>query len=301
MSIMKRIAIFLSAASLAVTGIISCEKEPDTETPVPVESVSLDKDALAIVLGIDETKTLTATVYPETATDKTVKWESADPETASVDENGVVKGLSAGETVIVAITADGGKTARCDVSVLEALSGHGYVDLGLSVRWAACNVGADSPEEYGDYFAWGEITPKDEYTKENAIEIDNDILSITGSKEYDAARAIWGAPWQLPTKVQVEELLEKGEWEWTGMNGCRGCKVTGPNGNSIFLPAAGWIQGSSLLEEDLCGSYWAGERWSHMLDYGEHLYFNGNANYFDNIGMPRFDGASVRPVVGLAE
>ena len=70
-----------------------------------------------------------------------------------------------------------------------------------------------------------------------------------GSEEYDAARAIWGAPWQLPTKVQVEELLEKGEWEWTEMNGCRGYKVTGPNGNSIFLPAAGWIQGSSLLEE----------------------------------------------------
>ena len=262
---MKRIAIFLSAASLAVTGMISCEKEPDTEAPVPVESVSLDKNALAIVLGIDETKTLTATVYPETATDKTVKWESADPETASVDENGVVKGLSAGETVIFAITEDGGKTARCDVSVLEALSGHGYVDLGLSVRWAACNVGADSPEE------------------------------------YDAARAIWGAPWQLPTKVQVEELLEKGEWEWTEMNGCRGCKVTGPNGNSIFLPAAGWIQGSSLLEEGSCGSYWTDERWSHMLDYGEHLYFNGDANYFDNIGMPRFDGASVRPVVGPAE
>lgn len=173
--------------------------------------------------------------------------------------------------------------------------------LGLSVRWAACNVGADSPEEYGDYFAWGEITPKDEYTEENAIEIDNDIISITGSEEYDAARAIWGAPWQLPTKVQVEELLEKGEWEWTEMNGCRGCKVTGPNGNSIFLPAAGWIQGSSLLEEGSCGSYWTDERWSHMLDYGEHLYFNGDANYFDNIGMPRFDGASVRPVVGPAE
>ena len=262
---MKRIAIFLSAASLAVTGMISCEKEPDTEAPVPVESVSLDKNALAIVLVIDETKTLTATVYPETATDKTVKWESADPETASVDENGVVKGLSAGETVIFAITADGGKTARCDVSVLEALSGHGYVDLGLSVRWAACNVGADS------------------------------------SEEYDAARAIWGAPWQLPTKAQVVELLETCEWKWTEMNGCSGYKVTGPNGNSIFLPAAGWIQGSSLLEEGSCGSYWADERWSHMLDYGEHLYFNGNANYFDNIGMPRFDGASVRPVVGSAE
>ena len=134
-----------------------------------------------------------------------------------MDENGVVKGLSAGETVIFAITADGGKTARCDVSVLEALSGHGYVDLGLSVRWAACNVGADSPEE------------------------------------YDAARAIWGAPWQLPTKAQVVELLETCEWKWTEMNGCRGYKVTGPNGNSIFLPAAGWIQGSSLLEVALIG------------------------------------------------
>ena len=106
---------------------------------------------------------------------------------------------------------------------------------------------------------------------------------------------------QVILEFQVEELLEKGEWEWTEMNGCRGYKVTGPNGNSIFLPAAGWIQGSSLLEEGSCGSYWTDERWSHMLDYGEHLYFNGDANYFDNIGMPRFDGASVRPVVGPAE
>lgn len=298
---MKRIAIFLSAASLAVTGMISCEKEPDTEAPVPVESVSLDKNALAFVLGIDETKTLTATVYPETATDKTVKWESADPETASVDENGVVKGLSAGETVIFAITVDGGKTARCDVSVLEALSGHGYVDLGLSVRWAACNVGADSPEEYGDYFAWGEITPKDEYTEENVIGIDNDIISITGSEEYDAARAIWGAPWQLPTKVQVEELLEKGEWEWTEMNGCRGYKVTGPNGNSIFLPAAGWIQGSSLLEEGSCGSYWTGERPDLNFQYGECLSVDGKDNYLTNPWKQRFCGVSVRPVVGPAE
>ena len=298
---MKRIAIFLSAASLAVTGIISCEKEPDTETPVPVESVSLDKNALAIVLGIDEIKTLTATVYPETATDKTVKWESADPETASVDENGVVKGLSAGETVIFAITEDGGKTARCDVSVLEALSGHGYVDLGLSVRWAACNVGADSPEEYGDYFAWGEITPKDEYTEENAIEIDNDIISITGSEEYDAARAIWGAPWQLPTKAQVVELLEKCEWKWTEMNGRSGYKVTGPNRNSIFLPAAGQIQGSSLLGVGERGYYWAGERPDLNFQYGECLSVDGKDNYLSNLWKQRFCGVSVRPVVRPAE
>ena len=164
-----------------------------------------------------------------------------------------------------AITADGGKTARCDVSVLEALSGHGYVDLGLSVRWAACNVGADSPEE------------------------------------YDAARAIWGAPWQLQTKAQVVELLETCEWKWTEMNGCRGYKVTGPNGNSIFLPAAGWIQGSSLLEEGSCGSYWAGERPDRNFQYGECLSVDGKDNYLTNLWKHRFCGVSVRPVIGPAE
>ena len=140
-----------------------------------------------------------------------------------------------------------------------------------------------------------------EYTEENVIGIDNDILSITGSEEYDAARAIWGAPWQLPTKAQVVELLETCEWKWTEMNGCRGYKVTGPNGNSIFLPAAGWIQGSSLLEEGSCGSYWAGERPDRNFQHGECLSVDGKDNYLTNLWKHRFCGVSVRPVVGPAE
>ena len=112
----------------------STEAEIPTAAEIEAESVSLDRQTLFLVA--DETKTLTATVYPEDASDKTVNWVSSNPETASVDENGVVTGISEGETAVFAITADGGKTAKCAVTVEPSISGHGYADLGLSVKWA---------------------------------------------------------------------------------------------------------------------------------------------------------------------
>ena len=124
-----------------------------------------------------------------------------------------------------------------------------YVDLGLSVKWATFNLGASAPEEYGDYFAWGETEPKEEYswatykwcdgtdsvmTKYNAID---GLISL--QSEDDAAHVNWGGDWRMPTKEELDELCDKCNWEWIMLNGVNGCKVTGPNGNSIFLPAAG--------------------------------------------------------------
>ncbi|MEE1090047.1 MAG: hypothetical protein UH103_01330 [Paludibacteraceae bacterium] len=125
-----------------------------------------------------------------------------------------------------------------------------YVDLGLSVKWATCNIGAESPEEYGDYFAWGETEPKETYswatykwskgssssiTKYNA----NDGKTVL-DPEDDAATVILGENYRMPTVEEGNELIEQCTWSWTTYNNVAGYKVTGPNGNYIFLPAVGY-------------------------------------------------------------
>ena len=121
---------------------------------IPVESVSLDKTSLLMAVG--DTQTLTATVTPLNATDKSVSWSSSNSSVATVSSLGIVTAKTAGTATIRVTTNDGLKTTSCLVEVKQAL----FVDLGLSVKWATCNLGASSPEEYGDYYAWGEINPK---------------------------------------------------------------------------------------------------------------------------------------------
>ena len=153
------------------------------------------------------------------------------------------------------------------------IGGHGYVDLGLpsGKKWATCNVGASSPEGYGNYYAWGETSLKAEYTWENYqhwVDADGDGVwdyeestinsDISGSAQYDAATANWGGGWRMPTKDEMRELVNNCEWERTQINGVNGARVVGPNGHCIFLPAAGGRDdGSSLCDEGDRGSYWS--------------------------------------------
>lgn len=121
------------------------------------------------------------------------------------------------------------------------------VDLGLSVYWSSCNVGAEAPEEYGDYYAWGETKPKSSYKKETYSYYDSnkseyiDIGDYISGTAYDAATVNLGSDWKMPTKTQMKELIDNCTWEWTQINGVNGFKVTGSNGNSIFLPANGYM------------------------------------------------------------
>lgn len=175
--------------------------------------------------------------------------------------------------------------------------GHEYVDLGLpsGVKWAACNVGADRPEEYGDYFAWAETKTKKEYTKENSKSYAKDRNDISGSSRYDAARANWGGSWKMPTKEEMEELCKYCTWEWTTQNGIKGYNVKGLNGNSIFLPAAGYRIGSSLGLAGSDGFYWGSTPGEDNTFYAFSLYI-----YSDMHGMDdyfRYSGQSVRPVL----
>ena len=174
------------------------------------------------------------------------------------------------------------------------LNGHEWVDLGLSVLWATSNVGASSPSDYGDYYAWGETKTKSSYTEENSKTYNVDMPDISGEPKYDAATANWGEGWRVPTTEELSELVDKCDWQWTSQGGHNGYKVTGPNGNSIFLPAAGWRDGTSLYDAGSYGYYWASTHAGSKTLIACIMYFVSGAHGLD--WNYRNYGQSVRPV-----
>lgn len=200
----------------------------------------------------------------------------------------------------------------------NSINGHEYVDLGLSVKWAACNIGADSPEEYGDYFGWGEtekIPSLEEILSLGKIPLlDNNncktrgksMGDIRGNANYDAARANWGGRWRMPTAREFGELGYYCDWEWVTPKGdITGYKVTSKrNGNSIFLPAAGWKNmGLRLIPYSIYGVGSCGRYWSSMPDRSDtteayFLGFDSDApNGYYGAYRSRCDGFSIRPVL----
>ena len=170
-----------------------------------------------------------------------------------------------------------------------------YVDLGLSVKWATCNIGAISPEDGGDYFAWGEINRKNAFSLENSKTYECEISNISGNSNYDVARANLGHPWRIPTKFEVEELINKCTFTWTTQGGRKGYKVTSKtNGNSIFIPAAGRKNGTILSFKEGQGSYWTDM--PHEKDKrSAYCFYFGSKNYYIDWGY-RDHGRTIRPV-----
>lgn len=184
------------------------------------------------------------------------------------------------------------------------------VDLGLSVKWACCNVGATKPEEYGGYYAWGETEEKSDYTIKTYKWCNGSYDSLTKycrasdygrvdnktvlEPEDDVAHVKWGGSWRMPTADEIKELNDKCSWTWTTLNGVNGCKVTGPNGNSIFLPAAGCRNGTELGYRGASGGCWSSSLGDYYSSHACYLYFNGDYHYwcYDH----RYHGLSVRPV-----
>lgn len=203
-------------------------------------------------------------------------------------------------------------------------NGHTYVDLGLpsGTLWAACNVGADSPEKYGDYFAWGETKPKSSYnwsTYKYCNNGDNHQLTkycyksdfgyngytdalTTLLPEDDAATVNWGNEWRMPTYEECNELRQETTIIWTTQNGIKGMLCTGSNGNSIFLPAAGGYLNDELHgnNEEHGDRYWTS---SHSNYPQEHPYVAGPGQAWDcadgihtHYDAVRCYGKTVRPV-----
>ena len=173
-------------------------------------------------------------------------------------------------------------------------SDYDFVDLGLRVKWAKCNLGAKSPEEYGNFYAWGETKPKDKYSKDNSRTYGKSMSYIGGNPEYDAATAELGQGVRMPTKEEIEELIDECSLEWTTQNGVCGQFVTGPNGNCIFLPAAGFWLGNSLFGVGKFGGYWSSTPSVDHDDYACYLYFLDDSFEWSESHGP--SGHSVRPV-----
>ncbi len=195
------------------------------------------------------------------------------------------------------------------------LSGHDWVDLGLpsGTRWATCNVGTTVPEGYGDYFAWGETTTKTTYNWSTYIYCNGSNSTLTkycnnssyGNNGFtdnlttleasdDAAAANWGTGWRMPTREEMNELYSNCTHEWTTQNGVNGRLFTGPNGNSIFLPAAGRRVDSDLGYAGSCGYYMSSSLFSSGTDYAWSLYFNSDG--YDMGISCRYYGLTVRAV-----
>lgn len=200
-----------------------------------------------------------------------------------------------------------------------------YVDLGLTsgLKWATCNLGASAPEDFGDYYGWGEVTTKTEYNWNNYQWSDDGTLytltkyntnpdngldgfvdgkTLLSDYNYvdDVARQVYGGSWRIPTPAEWQELLDECTWTWTTQNGINGELVTGPNNNSIFLPAAGY-ELASIHPQNNAGHYWT----SSIDDGPEGYTFDAWALRFRTISgaltvdinrMGRAYGNTIRPV-----
>jgi uncharacterized protein YjdB len=259
----------------------SCTVTVTSGSIVPVQSISLNKTELTLQVG--QQFELIATILPGNATNKQVSWaSSARSYQLSLADNGlscVIGALAECEATITVRSADNPAQlyATCKVTVTGGSSdpGEEVVDLGLpsGLKWRGWNVGASKPEEYGNHYAWAETSTKSKYTGGNykwgpvdygdgmklytkyETKLGGDKKSVL-EPEDDAASVNLGNGWRTPTFKEFKELRESCTWTWTKRNGVNGMQVTGPNGKSIFLPAAGVFR-SSLENQGTYGSYWA--------------------------------------------
>ena len=286
----------------------------DSDNSVPVESVTLDRHELT--LSVNQQYQFTATVLPENASNKNVVWiSSANSAKLYISSTGQLTALQPCEaTITVRCQANPMIYDTCQVTVTGGSSdpGEEVVDLGLpsGLKWRGWNVGASKPEEYGNYYAWAETSPKSSYSSSNykykatdygdggmIVYAKYDPTPIHGDgktvlePEDDAASVNLGNGWRTPTFNEFKELRENCTWAWTTRNGVNGMLVTGPNGKSIFLPGGGWYTNTTLTGKTTYGSYWTASGSggnAHAVDFA--------SGYLDKAYLARPDGRSVRPV-----
>lgn len=289
---------YLKAGSVVTTEVFLVPQNLKDETP----NISFNIDG--------EIKNISADIVNATFDSK---WESGKVYTYNITIKDGVK-LS----VAPATIEEWGEAEVLEgVTAKEEQEKHEYVDLGLSVKWATCNVGANAPEEYGLYFAWGETTGYTQNTSDGRSfdwanykwckgssstmtkYCTNSSYGTVDNKtvlepEDDAAHVNWGGDWRIPTKEEQDELRNSCTWTWTTLNGVNGCKVVGKNGNFIFLPAAGCRNDSSSSNVGSYGYYWSSSLNSDYSNLAYYLYF-----YSGRVGWDyyyRYNGHSVRAV-----
>ena len=240
--------------------------------------------------------------------------------------HGVIVEIYDGETMVGQIPYPEGHAAQVVRNTIKSFQPvevtvgggdeHEYVDLGLpsGLLWATCNVGADTPEGYGDYFAWGETAPKDYYdwdTYQYCMGSYNTMTKYCNNASYgyngftdnlttllpedDAATANWGSGWRMPTKEEWQELLDNTAVTWTQQGGVNGRLFTASNGNSLFLPAAGCRWDDELFDVGDGGYYWSSSlNTDYPSDAWSFNFYSGNYGMYGS--SRRLYGFTVRPV-----
>lgn len=177
-----------------------------------------------------------------------------------------------------------------------------YVDLGLSVMWATCNLGASKPTDAGGYYAWGETKEKGSYTENTYTYYNSTTASYTeigddiAGTEFDAAYVNLGDGWKIPNKSQFDELIKECNWTWTSKEGVNGYVITGKNGNNIFIPAAS-MKGSYFILDSYInkeGFYLASDKASFSKDKINHLWIRGSD--YTTVSTVKYYGYTIRPV-----
>ncbi len=285
--------------STPLDAVVSIDGTPHGKTPISIESLLVGTYSVTLTKSGYTTERFTIEVRDGEVAEHEVVLKKGS------DHKVVLKNSSDHKVVL--------KNSSNHEAVLKNSGNHEAVDLGLSVKWATSNVGANAPHEYGGYYAWGETEEKSDYgwnsykwNKRKKINLTKYCTNSSYGKvdnkktlepQDDVAHVNWGGSWRMPTYEELEELHKKCEWAWTTQNGVSGHKVTGPNGNSIFLPAAGYRYGTG---DYLIGTY--GYYWTSSLDSSESKNaYNLHIGNYGSRGLSRQSagrqhGHTVRPV-----
>lgn len=283
-----------------------------------VTGIEMSRAKASLVLGgnLQLAATIKVQDSGRPATAPAIIWSSNNTDVATVTYTGIVTAVSSGTAIITATAYDtsaGNFSTSCEITITETAAAPEIVDLGLSVNWASFNVGACAPEDYGTYFAWGEIAPKSTYYWNTYKWCDGSSISLTKyctDNSYgtvddksvlesvdDAATANWGDGWRMPTRGEINELRENCTWEKIIQNGVNGYKVTGPSGNSIFLPASGERIHTRFLNTTEFG-YYASSSLASNCSKTNCLFFrlDYDSSYATELSNDRYYGISIRPV-----
>ena len=304
-------------AVIAISAVLSCKRAP---AEIHVSSISFTESKVELTVG--DQLPLEVRISPDNATNKEITWASDNEAVATVSAEGVVQALKAGTANITATSEDSGVNATCEITVTEkAISVTSSVDLGLSVKWASCNLGASKPTEYGGYYQWAgteDVSDTSIYLDWSNCPCHTGSSYSSGWKKYntnpsygtvdnktilepidDAAAVALGGKWRMPTDEEWSELcnIENCSWTWTSIDSVNGYKVqskmSGYTDKWIFLPAAGYRNYGNLDDVGSCGGYWSS---SLAVSPSYAYYMDFKSGNFERYGFGRYLGRSVRPV-----
>ena len=315
----KYLIMYMLLACVALYGCQEIEEPINNIPTVTTHEVEKVGTTTAYLTGEISEKNFVRGKFLLSTTEEFTDYIEVDANAKGMQFYADIEGLATGTTYYCILSVTDGRSEVKGKVVKFTTQNNSVaeiVDLGLSVKWASFNVGASKPEDYGDYFAWGEIEEKKTYSWETYTWCNGTSQSFTKyctNSQYgtvddiqnllledDVAQVKWGENWRIPTESECQELREKCTWTWGEQNGIMGYHVKASNGNSIFLPAAGgsWVDSNGYTVDNKRGLY--GFYWSSTLgdDYNHNacsFYFYENSGYSGSTAN-RSNGRSIRPV-----